>query len=150
MIRLSALIYETVNVPAAPELRRSSRNDSIEYTYREHENIKKYYKNKRKDLKNIVTICKNIKYVKYRKMIIERLMIEKYGDSFGSLITKIITEEYLIIPYLKINEYENTIYEQCHLYLKSGLLPKTINDTDYDYLPYREKNKYLKSLIINL
>lgn len=148
MIRVSGLIYESVRVPEPPELRRSSRNESREYTYQEHEDIKKYYKNKKKDLTNVVIICKNIKYVKYRKMIIERFMIEKYGESFGSVLTSRITEDYLMIPHINLQEDESIIYEKSYLYLKAGLLPKTINDNVCVQKCYRETNNYLNYLKI--
>lgn len=150
MIRTSVLIYNNTCFPDPPELRRSSRVLSREHIYQEHENIKKYYKNKEKDIKNVLRICKNIKYVKYRKKIIERLMIEKYGESYGNIITKKITEEYLMIPSIKQGEDEYIIYEQSQLYLKCGLLPKTINGNECGNISHRKrKNKnYLKYLKI--
>lgn len=149
MIRTSVLIYENTCLPDPPELRRSSRDKIREHTYQEHENIKIYYKNKEKDIKNILRICKNIKYVKYRQMIIRRLMIEKYGESYGNIITKKITEEYLTIPHIKEREEEYIIYDKSQMYLKNGLLPKTINENECEKnYSYRKKNNYLKYLKI--
>ena len=149
MIKTSVLIYKNASLPDPPELRRSSRDKTREHIYQQHENIKKYYKNKEKDIKNVLRIFKNIKYVKYRKNIIERLMIEKYGESYGNIITKKITEEYLMIPSISEKEDEYIIYEQSQLYLKSGLLPKTINENECENISYRKKNNYLKYLKIN-
>lgn len=153
MISSATAIYETIQIPRPPDLRRSSRNPVIDTGYQTHENVKKYYKTRTVDINNVYKIYKNIKYLKYRFTIILNMMIEKYGESFGSVMTKKITEEYLMIPQAKKGEYfTKEFYNRCFLYVESGTVPNPIQSPN----PFRwhsmkhdiMKITYLKSLKI--
>ena len=100
MISSAVAIYETIQIPRPPDLRRSSRNPVIDTAYQTHENLKKYYKTRTVDINNVYKIYKNIKYLKYRFTIILNMMIEKYGESFG-LKCFIINKVEEVIPILK-------------------------------------------------
>lgn len=153
MIANAVSIHETVQIPFPPELRRSSRDPTREATYQEHENIKKYYKSRQANIKGVYRIHKNIKFLKYRAKIISLLMVEKYGESFGSLLTKKITEEYLTIPRVNKSDFYNVgFYNKCQSYIESGSVPMPISDPNpfrwhSTLLSYKEV-MYLKSLKI--
>lgn len=124
MIKSAAKIHENVRPPLPPELRRSSRDPTIECAYEEHENIRTYYKTRKLEINSVYKIYKNIKYLKYRAKIISKLMIEKYGDNFGSVFSKKITEEYLTIPQsYKCGCYDIEFYDKCVSYMESGSVP---------------------------
>ena len=53
MISSATAIYETIQIPRPPDLRRSSRNPVIDTAYQTHENIKKYYKTRNIDINNV-------------------------------------------------------------------------------------------------
>tara|TARA_Y100000389_G_scaffold45291_1_gene40088 strand:+ start:593 stop:1168 length:576 start_codon:yes stop_codon:yes gene_type:complete len=151
MIKSAAKIHENVRPPVPPELRRSSRDPKREAAYQQHENIKKYYKTRKADISSVYKIYKNIKYLKYRAKIISKLMIEKYGDSFGSVFTKKITEEYLTIPQsYKSGCYDIEYYNKCVSYVDSGSVPIPVQSPN----PFRwhtngrKEIMYLKSLKI--
>lgn len=151
MIKSAAKIHENVRPPVPPELRRSSRDPKREAAYQQHENIKKYYKTRKADISSVYKIYKNIKYLKYRAKIISKLMIEKYGDSFGSVFTKKITEEYLTIPQsYKCGCYDIEYYNKCVSYVDSGSVPIPVQSPN----PFRwhtngrKEIMYLKSLKI--
>ena len=151
MIKSAVEIHETVKYPHPPELRRSSRDPIREAAYQQHENIKKYYKTRKVDISSVYKIYKNIKYLKYRAKIISKLMIEKYGDSFGSVFTKKITKEYLTIPEsYKWECYDIEYYNKCVSYVESGSVPIPFQSPN----PFRwhtngrKELMYLKSLKI--
>ena len=151
MITTAVKIHETVKYPIPPELRRSSRDPKREAAYQQHENIKKYYKTRKVDINSVYKIYKNIKYLKYRAKIINKLMIEKYGDSFGSIFAKKITKEYLTIPKsYKCKCYGIEYYNKCISYVESGSVPIPFQSQN----PFRwhtngrKELMYLKSLKI--
>ena len=134
MIRSAVVIHETVQYPFPPDFRRSSRNPVREAAYQEHEDIKKYYKSRTVNIESVYKIYKNIKYLTKRASLIKRVMVEKYGESFGSLLAKKITEEYLTIPsFQKSDIYYMDFYYKCELYVKSGSVPK----------PYQSPNPFI-------
>ena len=152
MIKSAVEIHETVKYPVPPELRRSSRDPKREAAYQQHENIKKYYKTRKADISSVYKIYKNIKYLKYRAKIISKLMIEKYGDTFGSVFTKKITKEYLTIPEsYKCDCYDIEFYNKCVSYVDSGSVPIPFQSQN----PFRwhtngrKELMYLKKIKIN-
>lgn len=152
MIRSALDIHETIKNHEPPELRRSSRDPIREAAYEEYENIRRYYKTRNVDISEVYKIYKNIKYLKYRAKIIIDIMIKKYGKSYGCILGKKITEEYLTIPQsYNCDCYDIEFYKKCVSYMESGSVPKSIEC----YNPFRwhlwgrKDIMYLKKLKIN-
>ena len=95
MIKTAISTYDEFRALTPPPLRRSSRDPEREENFKEIVNVEIFYKTRTNKIKHVVETLNKYKKIKSISAIIQNLFVQKYGDNFGTILTKIIMEDYL-------------------------------------------------------
>lgn len=97
MIQTAISTYDEFRALAPPPLRRSSRDPEQEDNFKEIINIEIFYKTRTNKIRQVVEMMNKYKNVKSIAAIIQNLFVRKYGDNFGTILSKNIMEDYLAV-----------------------------------------------------
>ena len=134
MIKTAISTYDEFRALTPPPLRRSSRDPEREENFKEIVNVEIFYKTRTNKIKHVVETLNKYKKIKSISAIIQNLFVQKYGDNFGTILTKIIMEDYLGVK-------DNTTEWFPFWYSKKGEHPcfyDTTSDELYHKLMLRE------------